>query len=195
LADGRGGRSVLPVRGCRVSLHYGDPQIAIGVVFAAIALLLAVAFLVIGVQAGSDVSVERVHRVGYWLRKRWLALLLVVGVLVVGISLFDLPYATGSAAGRTVVKVTGGQFFWSLVPDRVPAGALVRFDVTSIDVNHGFGLYDPHGHLIGSVQAMPGYHNKLDLTLSETGVYRIRCLELCGLNHSTMQSTFTVASR
>ena len=195
MADGRGGRSVLPVRRCRVSLHYGDPQIAIGVVFAAIALLLGGAFLVIGIQAGSTVSVERVHRVGYWLRKRWLALLLVVGVLVVGISLFDLPYATGSAAGRTVVKVTGGQFFWSLVPDRVPEGALVRFDVTSIDVNHGFGLYDPHGHLIGSVQAMPGYHNKLDLTLSETGVYRIRCLELCGLNHSTMESTFTVASR
>ena len=134
-----------------------------------LALLLAGAFLVIGVQAGSEVSDERVHRVGYWLRKRWLALLLVIGVLVVGISLFDLPYASGGAAGRTVVKVTGGQFFWSLVPDRVPAGTRVRFDVTSIDVNHGFGLYDPHGHLIGSVQAMPGYHNKLDLTLSEAG--------------------------
>ena len=57
----------------------------------------------------------------------------------------------------------------------------MRFDVTSIDVNHGFGLYDPDGHLIGSVQAMPGYHNQLDLTLDEPGVYRIRCLELCGL--------------
>jgi len=178
-----------------VSLHYGDPQIVIGAVFAVLALLLAAAFLVIGVQAGSEASEERVHLVGYWLRKRWLALLVVVGVLVVGISLFDLPYATGSAAGRTVVKVSGGQFFWSLQPDRVPAGSRVRFDVTSVDVNHGFGLYDPHGHLIGSVQAMPGYHNKLDLTLSEAGVYRIRCLELCGLNHSTMENTFTVAAR
>ena len=178
-----------------MSVHYGDPQIAIGAVFAVLALLLASAFVVIGLQAGSEVSVERVHRVGYWLRKRWLALLLVVGVLVVGISLFDLPYATGSAAGRTVVKVTGGQFFWSLAPDGVTAGTRVRFDVTSIDVNHGFGLYDPHGHLIGSVQAMPGYHNELDLTLYEVGVYRIRCLELCGLNHSTMENTFTVAPR
>ena len=73
-------------RGCILTVHYGDPQIAIGAVFAALALLLAGAFLVIGVQAGSDVSVERVHRVGYWLRKRWLALLLVIGVLVIGIS-------------------------------------------------------------------------------------------------------------
>jgi len=131
-----------------VRLHYGDPQIAIGVVFAVLALLLASAFLVIGVQAGSDVSVERVHRVGYWLRKRWLALLVVIGVLVLGISFFDLPYASGGSAGRTSVTVTGGQFFWSLQPDRVPAGSRVRFDVTSVDVNHGFGLYDPHGHLI-----------------------------------------------
>jgi cytochrome c oxidase subunit 2 len=178
-----------------VSLHYGDPQIAIGVVFAAIALLLAAVFVVIGVQAGSEVGVERVHDVGYWLRKRWLALLLVIGVLVVGISLFDLPYASGGAAGRTVVKVTGGQFFWSLQPDRVPADTRVRFDVTSVDVNHGFGLYDPHGHLIGSVQAMPGYHNKLNLTLGEAGVYRIRCLEYCGLSHSTMEGSLTVVRR
>ena len=176
-----------------MSLHFGDPQIAIGVVFAVLAFLLAGLFLVIGMQAGSDVAFERVRRVGYWLRKRWLALLLVIGVLVIGISLFDLPYASGGAAGRTVVKVTGGQFFWSLAPDRVPAGTRVRFDVSSVDVNHGFGFYDPHGHLIGSVQAMPGYHNDLDLNLTDPGVYQIRCLEYCGLSHSTMESSFTVA--
>ncbi|MGH3428355.1 MAG: hypothetical protein ACRDQZ_12440 [Mycobacteriales bacterium] len=178
-----------------MSLHYGDPQIAIGAVFAVLALVLAGAFVVIGVQAGSEVGDQRVHDVGYWLRKRWLALLLVVGVLVVGLSLFDLPFASGGADGRTVVKAVGGQFFWSLTPDQVPVGTQVRFDVTSIDVIHGFGLYDPNGHLIGSVQALPGYTNKLDLTLSQAGVYRIRCLELCGLGHSTMQTTFTVAAR
>ena len=178
-----------------MKLHYGNPQIAIGLSFAVLAFLLAVTFAVIAFQANSELSVERVHRTGYWLRKRWLALLLVIGVLVVGTSLLDLPFASGGAAGRTVVKVTGGQFFWSLSQDRVPAGTRVRFDVTSIDVNHGFGIYDPHGHLIGSVQAMPGYHNKLDLTLREAGVYRIRCLELCGLMHSVMQNTFTVTPR
>jgi cytochrome c oxidase subunit II len=181
--------------GDRLSLHFGAPQIAIGVVFALLAFLLAAAFVVIAVQAGSELTFERVHEVGYWLRKRWLALLVVLGVLVVGISLFDLPYASGGAAGRTIVKVTGGQFFWSLQPRSVQAGTRVRFDVSAVDVNHGFGLYDPHGHLIGSVQAMPGYHNKLDLTLSEVGVYPIRCLEYCGLMHSIMQSSFTVTRR
>lgn len=176
-------------------IHFAEPQVAIGVVFAALAILLGLAFVVIATQAGSDVGVQRVHDVGYWLRKRWLAFLLVVGVLVVGISLFDLPYAHGGPAGRTVVKVTGGQFFWSLQPSTVRAGAPVRFDVTSVDVNHGFGLYDSDGRLIGSVQAMPGYRNDLDLTLRKPGVYRIRCMELCGLNHSTMEASFTVVRR
>ena len=178
-----------------MSLHYGTPQLVIGGVFVVVSLLLASAFLVIGLQAGADVSVERVHGVGYWLRKRWLALLAAVGVLVVGISLLDLPYASGGAGGRTVVKVTAGQFFWSLEPDRVPVGTRVRFDLTSVDVNHGFILYSPRGRLIGSVQAMPGYHNQLDLTMNETGIYRIRCGEYCGLNHSTMNGSFTVTRR
>jgi cytochrome c oxidase subunit II len=42
------------------------------------------------------------------------------------------------------------------------------------------------------VQAMPGFSNELDLTLTDPGVYRILCFEFCGVNHSTMQSTFTV---
>ena len=178
-----------------MSLHYGDPQIAIGAVFAVLALIWSVAFLVIARQGGTDVGYEHVHDIGYWLRNRWLAVLVVAGVVIIGISLFDLPYAKGSASGRTVVTVTAGQFFWSLQPPQVPAGGRVRFDVTAVDVNHGFGLYDPHGHLVGEVQAMPGYHNKLDLTLDQAVVYSIRCLEYCGLNHATMESTFKVVPR
>jgi cytochrome c oxidase subunit 2 len=178
-----------------VGLHYGDPQIAIGAAYAVLVALFAVAFIVIAWQAGTEVGFDRVHAVGYWLRNRWLAVLVVSGVLVLGISFFDLPYATGSGAGRTLVKVTSGQFFWSLQPDRVPVGARVRFDVTSVDVNHNFGLYSPRGHLVGEVQAMPGYHNKLDLTMREAGVYRIRCLEYCGLNHARMDGKFTVVGR
>jgi cytochrome c oxidase subunit II len=178
-----------------VSLHYGTPQVVIGAVFAVIALLLAYAFVVIGLQAGADVSVERVQRVGYWLRKRWLAVVAAIGVLAVGASLLDLPYASGGTSGRTVVEVTAGQFFWAFTPDRVPVGTRVRFDITSIDVNHGFILYGPGGRLLGSVQAMPGYHNELDLTLNEAGIYRIRCGEYCGLNHSTMDGSFTVDRR
>ena len=80
-------------------------------------------------------------------------------------------------------KVVGGQFYWSITPDRFRVGARVRFDVTSLDVNHGFGVYDPHGHLIGSVQALPGRHNELDLTLPVPGMYPVLCFVYCGLGH------------
>jgi len=175
-----------------MSLHYGTVQIAAAAAFAALAVTFAAVFVLVAVKSRADIPYERVQGVGYWLRKRWLALLVVVIVCGVGLSLFDLPYSGRADAGATVVKVTGGQFFWSLVPNRVPVGTRVRFDVTSVDVNHGFGLYDPRGRLIGSVQAMPGYHNKLDLTLGRAGRYEIRCLEFCGLNHATMEAFFTV---
>src|SRR5581483_10782090 len=69
-----------------VGLQYGDPQIAIGAVFAVLSVLFAAAFAVIARQAGTEVGFDRVHAVGYWLRNRWLAVLVVLGVFVLGIS-------------------------------------------------------------------------------------------------------------
>jgi cytochrome c oxidase subunit 2 len=175
-----------------MSLHYGEPQVAVGILFAVLAALLVTIFVVVARSAGRDLPYEQVQRVGYRVRRYWLTTLLAVGVTVIVLTFFYLPYASGSAAGRKIVKVTAGQCFWTLSPSRVRAGTPVRFDVTSIDVNHGFGFYDPRGHLLGSVQAMPGYHNELDLTLSTPGTYQIRCFELCGLNHAVMFGTFTV---
>ncbi len=174
-------------------LHYGQPQVAIGIVFLVLALVLVAFFAVVAGKTVEDVPFERVQRTGYRLRKRWLAFLAALLVVVVGISLFALPYASGARRTRVVVK--GGQFYWTLSPARIPVDTPVRFDVTSVDVNHGFGIYDEDGKLMGSVQAMPGYHNELDLTFHEPGVYRILCLEFCGLNHHVMQASFTVEER
>ncbi len=171
-------------------LRYGEPQIVVGVVFLVVALLLASLFVTVARHTVGDVRFERVQAVGYWLRKRWLAFLCALLVVVVGLSLFDLPYARGSP--RLVVHVTGLQFAWIIQPAELPLDRPVRFDVTSKDVNHGFGIYDGHGHLVGSVQSMPGYHNKLDLTFHVPGVYRVLCLEYCGLHHHVMQASFTV---
>jgi cytochrome c oxidase subunit 2 len=172
-------------------LRYGEPQVAIGIVFLGLALLIAALFVTVARRTVADVPFERVQRVGYWLRKRWLGFLVALLVVVVGLSLFELPYASGGGR-RLLVRVTGRQFFWIITPSELPRDTPIRFDVTSGDVNHGFGVYDPHGHLIGSVQAMPGYHNKLDLTFHTPGVYRVLCFELCGLNHHLMQASFTV---
>jgi cytochrome c oxidase subunit 2 len=171
-------------------LHYGEPQVAIGIVFLVLVLLIAAVFAAVARRTVSDVPFERVQAVGYWVRKRWLGFLVALLVLVVGISLFDLPYASGGQ--RTVVQVTGRQFLWIITPSQLPLNTPIRFDITSDDVNHAFAVYDPQGRMIGSVQAMPGYHNKLDLTFRAPGVYRVLCFEFCGLNHHVMQASFTV---
>lgn len=171
--------------GLDLKLHFGEPQIALAIVFALLALSLAALFAVIAVQTRSEVPFERVQKVGYWIRRRWLVFLALLGASVVTTSLFFLPYSSG-AKPDMVVRVTGGQFYWSMTPPTVPAGTRVRFDVTSADVNHGFGVYDPDGELLGSVQAMPGFHNELDLTLDKPGEYLVSCLEFCGVNHHEM---------
>lgn len=171
-------------------LRFGEPQVGIGIVFLVLALVIAGVFVAVARQTVTDVPFERVQTVGYWLRKRWLAFLCALLVVVVGLSLFELPYASG--ARRTVVQVEGGQFFWIIRPAVLPRDTPLRFHVTARDVNHGFGIFNPHGHLVGSVQAMPGYTNDLDLTFHTPGVYRVLCLELCGLNHHVMQASFTV---
>jgi cytochrome c oxidase subunit II len=62
-------------------------------------------------------------------------------------------------------------------------------------VNHGFGIYAPDGELLGSVQAIPGFHNRLDLTLDEPGSYFVGCLEFCGVGHHRMNRRLRVTER
>lgn len=177
--------------GIGLKLHFGEPQTALAIVFGLLALSLAALFAVVAAQTRSEVPFERVQRVGYWIRRRWLTFLVLLGASVLTTSLFFMPYSSG-AKPDMVVRVTGGQFYWSMSPAAVPPGTRVRFDVTSADVNHGFGVYDPDGELLGSVQAMPGFHNELNVTLDKPGEYLISCLEFCGVSHHEMARRFKV---
>jgi cytochrome c oxidase subunit II len=177
-----------------LKLHFTEPQTAIAILFAVLAVGLAALFAVIALQTRRELPFERVRAVGYRIRRYWLGFLAILLVIVVGGSWFELPFSRG-AGHRTVVTVSGGQFYWSVTPPQVPAGTRVRFDVTSSDVNHGLGLYGPGGELLGSVQAMPGYHNKLDVKLNKPGEYIFSCLEYCGLGHHRMSRPFRVVKR
>lgn len=177
-----------------MTLEYGEPQVAIAIVFGVLALAIVLVTLVVAAHAKEDVPLEGVQRTGYRLRRPWLAFLGGLLVVAVGFSFFLLPYASGRSPGATV-KVSGGQFYWRIEPAVLPSGTKVRFDVTSVDVNHGFGVYDPNGRLIGSVQAMPGYTNHLDLRLDEPGSYLVSCMEFCGLGHHQMARQFQVVAK
>lgn len=165
---------------------------AVAIVFAAIALALVALFVVVALQSRKEIPLERVREAAYRIRPIWFGLLTVVLAGGVIASMFFLPYSRGADVGAEV-KVVGGQFYWSMSPAGVPAGTKVDFAVTSADVNHGFGIYDPDGQLLGSVQAMPGYTNHLDLRLDEPGSYLVSCMEFCGFGHHEMAAQFEVS--
>jgi cytochrome c oxidase subunit 2 len=90
------------------------------------------------------------------------------------------------------VTATGSQWSWEIAPQEVPVGRPVVFKVTSNDVNHGFGVYDPDGTMLFQTQAMPGYVNQVSYTFTKPGKYRVFCMEYCGLVHHDMLDEINV---
>ena len=155
--------------------------------------VLAIFVFVAVSSARSTLEQSAVQSVWYRIRTGWFWLLLVVLVVAFFVTTPFFPYATGRAQGSAKhVTVIARQYAFQDLPRTIPLGAPVVFDVTSADVNHGFGIYDPHGHLIGQVQAMPRYVNHLRMTFTERGQYTVRCMEYCGIDHYLMKASFEV---
>lgn len=169
---------------------FGEPQTTIAIVYAVIVIAIAVTFAIVARQSRGDIPADRVKKSAYRIRSFWFAFLLILLSTAVIVSMFFLPY--NDAEATETVEVTGGQFYWTITEDKFDTGTSVSFVVTSADVNHGLGVYDPDGVMIGSVQAMPGFDNDLKIELDEPGTYTIACLEFCGINHHDMMKTFEV---
>jgi cytochrome c oxidase subunit 2 len=174
-----------------MSPELGTAQLLVLVIFAVLAVFFGVVLVLVARRAARPVDFEQVRATGYRVRRRWLVFLAFALASSLLASAFFVPY--GASGGNfTEARVVGGQFYWSISPDTFRRGERVRFEVRAADVNHGFGIYDPSGVMIGSVQAMPGYANRLTLTLEKAGRYTIACLEYCGLEHHKMIREFEV---
>lgn len=155
-------------------------------------LVIAVVFINIRRHAHEAREYAPVQGTAYRYRAILFWVMIVVGLPITVYLLRDMPYAT--AAGTTeVVNATGAQWYWDLDKEEFTTGQKVEFNVTSTDVNHGFGLYDQHGTLVAQVQAMPGYINRLTYQFTTPGTYKVMCLEYCGLVHHDMILDLTVA--
>jgi cytochrome c oxidase subunit 2 len=167
-----------------------NDTVLIGFLVAAAAIVILMAAIARTTkQAPEPQSV--VTATGYRLRRGWLWVLAAVAVAAFALSLPEFPYGKPATLTGRHYTVTAMQYSFEL-PSSVPADTPIVFDVTSNDVNHGFGIYDPRGRLIAQVQAMPQYVNHLPLRLRETGRYTVRCLEFCGIAHAAMEGAFEV---
>jgi len=108
---------------------------------------------------------------------------------IVVISLREWPHKH-SGDDAIVVNLTSGQWWWDIDTTALPIGKKVEFYLTTEDVNHGLGIYDPDMRLLVQVQAMPGYRNKMVYTFDRLGTYTILCMEFCGLAHNDMTYEF-----
>jgi cytochrome c oxidase subunit 2 len=65
----------------------------------------------------------------------------------------------------------------------VPTGESIRFNVTSVDVIHGFWI----PAIRFKIWAYPNHVNSFENTFSTVGRYFGECSEFCGLYHYTMK--------
>jgi cytochrome c oxidase subunit 2 len=174
-------------------------------------VLAAVVFAVflwvaLSTRRPGEVAPAKVQR----LRLAFFVLLVVVLGSALGLTLGKTPYALwAEEIPDRVIFVAGKQFNFAVAEQpvetdaewqaatlapavQVRAGELLELRVGSLDVNHSVGIYDPDGVLIGQVQGMPGYVNRLRLRLDRPGRYHLLCLELCGNGHSNMRGAIEV---
>ncbi|MGH2343719.1 MAG: cytochrome c oxidase subunit II [Chloroflexota bacterium] len=172
----------------------GSVQLAVGAIFLVLTLGVAAVLIVVARHAhGAVLTYAEVTKPGYRIRRYWLVIVVFTATAAVAASLFALPYAGNVGTAHAMnVQAVGYQYFWKISRTSFTAGQKVDFAVTSGDVNHGFGIYDPHGVLIAQAQAMPDYTNHLVVTFSTPGTYIVRCLEYCGMSHDLMEIPITV---
>jgi cytochrome c oxidase subunit 2 len=176
------------------------------------AVFLVSAVIVVSAFAAVALSTRRERTVEYAKATRvrivFFVSLAAILVTFLVLTLPHLPYTVDARAPDRIVHAVGKQYAWSLTEqigptlatwDRdfspvvtVPARAQIEFRVTTLDVNHGFSLYAPDGHLIGQTQAMPGYMNRLRVTFDQPGTYTVLCLEFCGMSHHRMRGVIEV---
>ena len=184
------------------------PQMWTFCLYLCLTILIVAVFVWVGFTSRRprEVDMATVNR----LRGGFLVLLVLILISVLGITLRKVPYDLweGEIPGRTVF-VAGKQYAFAVSespitteeewetrtmsdPVRVHTGELVELRVTSFDVHHSVAIYDPSGTLLGQIQGMPGYVNRLRTRFERPGRHFMLCLELCGNGHSRMRAVLDV---
>jgi cytochrome c oxidase subunit 2 len=91
------------------------------------------------------------------------------------------------ASGRLHARVVGLMFTWLPAEMTIPADTPVTFQLTSIDVIHGYQIVRTNGQTM----VVPGYVSQFT-TQFEAGDYLVTCNEYCGVGHHTMAAKLHV---
>jgi len=112
---------------------------------------------------------------------------------------FAAQYKVGEDRGLPIVApppgaevyLVGLTFQWYPIL-QLQQGKEYMLHMSSLDVNHGFAVFDPSGTFVAQAQMVPGYDTTLRLTFTKPGKYVVRCFEYCGIGHAAMVGAFRV---
>ncbi len=129
----------------------------------------------------------------------WTAVPLVIVIILGFIGWRTLQDVTRAQDNEVVVNVNGFQWSWAFsYPDGVTSAELVlpvdqpaRMEMTAKDVLHSFWV--PEFRV--KQDLVPGRTTVLRFTPTQIGEYKVRCAELCGLSHWSMESVVRVVSQ
>lgn len=121
--------------------------------------------------------------------------------IVVGFGVWGavtLNAITSPKANEMTVNVTGKQWVWSFAyPEQgdfasselvLPVDRTIVLKMTAEDVLHSFWV--PEFRV--KQDLVPGRETTLRITPTEAGEFKLRCAEICGLNHTQMEATVRV---
>jgi len=159
----------------------------------ALILFVMVAFLFVAVNTNERDQQSDIQGATSSLRTKLLWLMIGIGIPLSMSLAFKWPHAAfAETRSQIIVTAISGQWYWDISHTELPVGAPVIFELTTNDVNHGFGLYDEDMTLVTQAQAMPGVTNRLHHVFDKTGIYTVACLEYCGVAHHAMMTEIAV---
>jgi cytochrome c oxidase subunit II len=118
----------------------------------------------------------------------WTAIPVVILAFLFIRTTLRIDYVRNGPPPQQTIQVTGIQWAWlfkypngktSTTKLTVPAGQVIRLQITSRDVLHSFWV----PRLGGQIYAKPGFENDGWIEASQPGQYFGQCNELCGLGH------------
>jgi len=117
----------------------------------------------------------------------------------VQVASIDQPAPPKGSSENLTIDVNGQQYLWrydypggafSYYEMVVPIDTTVVLNLTASDVIHSWWI----PKLGGKMDAVPGFVNKTWFRISEPGVYRGQCAELCGSGHADMRARVRAVS-
>lgn len=196
-----------------LAADYGWGPQTLLLLFVVIVICSTVAFFIVALTTRMKKKQSFAHKRTYKLESYW-----AIGTAIILIWLWItsypwMPPVSFSSVQKLnsndlqIVKITAGQWFWLVSNDnrtgdtaapstiRLDTNKPVKFIARSIDVSHGFGIFeskDDGSPILLQMQIVPGFDNIFYYTFTKPGTYFVRCLEYCGYGHPYMTSSIEV---